>query len=411
MVGYFEVTFVSKPTVRTPLVRIGLAKESFSYNHPLGSFADTVAYQSTDGFICLGHCLGQAFQFGPAFSEGDTIGCGYAIEPSTSSSPSHVVVFFTLNGAWIGDAPYMIRDEPHLYRCDWHAAVNSTGPCTLRINVGQSPFSYAPANGVDSLTSFYVTDRVLPTPSDHETTLIKQWGLASWSMTPNVLHILADPYLPPTTDGRVILFPDNGSNVARNCLSELPFYWADEGHGCNNWRFFYFEVDVLTEGSGDNSFVSIGVATKPYSPFHQIGWDAYSIAYHSDDGNTFNTAHQSGTPYSTPYGAGTVIGCGYIPTTGTIFFTRNGTRLPDAATGVFLKLYPAVGAIRAWSVRVNFGQEVFLYAPANGVGVEDGVVREGEEVMMGLVEMEEGVQESGVPLSDDAVHFEHPILM
>lgn len=57
------------------------------------------------------------------------VGCGYY--------PNEGVVFFTLNGTLLGNAP--VADcRPY------HAAVGADGPCRLVINVGQEPFRYEP---------------------------------------------------------------------------------------------------------------------------------------------------------------------------------------------------------------------------------------------------------------------------
>ena len=105
------------------------------------------------------------------------------------------------------------------------------------------------------------------------------------------------------------------------------------------------------------------------------------MAYHSDDGNVFHNSHQYGRPYAPSYQPGVVIGCGYYPSTGTVFFTRDGTRLLDAVTGAFHKFYASVGANRAWNAQLNFGQEKFVYEVANGDGMDDVSPRgEGESV-------------------------------
>lgn len=63
---------------------------------------------------------------------------------------------------------------------------------------------------------------------------------------------------------------------------------------------------------------------------------------------------------------GDVIGVGYRPRTGTIFFTRNGKKLDDVAHGLKTpNLFPAVGANGPCSVHVNFGQSGFVFIEAN----------------------------------------------
>lgn len=63
---------------------------------------------------------------------------------------------------------------------------------------------------------------------------------------------------------------------------------------------------------------------------------------------------------------GDVIGVGYRPRTGTVFFTRNGKKLEDVAHGLKSQnLFPAVGANGPCTVHVNFGQSGFVFIEAN----------------------------------------------
>lgn len=72
------------------------------------------------------------------------------------------------------------------------------------------------------------------------------------------------------------------------------------------------------------------------------------------------------TPYGPSYVQGDVIGCGYRPRTGTVFFTRNGKKLEDVAHGLKTQnLFPAVGANGPCQVHVNFGQSGFVFLEAN----------------------------------------------
>lgn len=63
---------------------------------------------------------------------------------------------------------------------------------------------------------------------------------------------------------------------------------------------------------------------------------------------------------------GDVIGVGYRPRTGTIFFTRNGKKLEDVAHGLKSQnFFPTVGASGPCTVHVNFGQMGFVFIEAN----------------------------------------------
>ena len=61
-----------------------------------------------------------------------------------------------------------------------------------------------------------------------------------------------------------------------------------------------------------------------------------------------------------------MIGVGYRPRTGTIFFTRNGKKLDDVAHGLKTQnFFPTVGANGPCTIHVNFGQSGFVFIEAN----------------------------------------------
>ena len=63
---------------------------------------------------------------------------------------------------------------------------------------------------------------------------------------------------------------------------------------------------------------------------------------------------------------GDVIGVGYRPRTGTVFFTRNGKKLDDVAHGLKTQnFFPTVGANGPCTVHVNFGQSAFVFIEGN----------------------------------------------
>jgi len=63
---------------------------------------------------------------------------------------------------------------------------------------------------------------------------------------------------------------------------------------------------------------------------------------------------------------GDVIGVGYRPRMGTVFFTRNGKKLDDVAHGLKTQnFFPTVGANGPCTVHVNFGQMGFVFIEAN----------------------------------------------
>lgn len=96
-----------------------------------------------------------------------------------------------------------------------------------------------------------------------------------------------------------------------------------------------------------------------------LGWHKYSVAYTSLGQRRYNQPF-NGTVYGPSYAQGDVVGVGYRPRTGTLFFTRNGKKLEDVAHGLKSQnLFPAVGANGPCSVHVNFGQSGFVFIEAN----------------------------------------------
>ena len=111
--------------------------------------------------------------------------------------------------------------------------------------------------------------------------------------------------------------------------------------------------------------VAVGLATKPYPTFRMPGWNRYSIAYHSSGDKSYNYPFTA-TPFGPLLREGDVLGVGYRPRTGTVFFTRNGRKTEEAFAGLSKwNLFPTVGADGPCSVHVNLGQSGFVFIEAN----------------------------------------------
>ncbi|KAI8812348.1 concanavalin A-like lectin/glucanase domain-containing protein [Cladochytrium replicatum] len=131
---YFEVTveeisFHPHSTV----VSVGLATRPYPPFRMIGHQKFSVGYHSDDGHCFVNDSYGGRV-FGSPFSKGSVVGVGYV--QATGS------VFFTLNGALVGEATTIEERVFHPY----HAAVAADGPATLSVNFGQLPFTYANAN-------------------------------------------------------------------------------------------------------------------------------------------------------------------------------------------------------------------------------------------------------------------------
>lgn len=90
------------------------------------------------------------------------------------------------------------------------------------------------------------------------------------------------------------------------------------------------------------------------------------MGYFSSDGFKSHSYPFTGQSYGPPLTEGDVLGVGYRPRTGTVFFTRNGKKLEDAFVGLNKhNLFPTVGADGSCTVHVNLGQAGFVFIEAN----------------------------------------------
>lgn len=95
------------------------------------------------------------------------------------------------------------------------------------------------------------------------------------------------------------------------------------------------------------------------------GFHKTSLAYLSSGHRRYNQPF-NGTPYGPEYVQGDVVGVGYRPRTGSIFFTRNGKKLEEVASNLKTQnFFPTVGANGPCTVHVNFGQMGFVFIEAN----------------------------------------------
>ena len=115
----------------------------------------------------------------------------------------------------------------------------------------------------------------------------------------------------------------------------------------------------------ETTTAAVGLATKPYPPFRLPGVSRHSVAYHSNGDKCYNYPFTAST-FGPVLKEGDVLGVGYRPRTGTVFFTRNGRKLEDAFTGLSrYNLFPTIGADGPCSVHVNLGQAGFVFIEAN----------------------------------------------
>lgn len=187
---------------------------------------------------------------------------------------------------------------------------------------------------------------------------IQEKGVSAWSFDPDYesnpsVFVEARTEITFIADGQGMA-PQEGGGV---CVqSNLPLPKINE--------VYYWEVKMFNKP--DNTNVAVGLTTKPYPQFRLPGWSKYSIGYFSSDGFKCHNYPFAAQSYGPAYGQGDVIGIGYRPRTGTVFFTRNGKRLEDAFIGLNrYNLFPTVGADGACEIHVNLGQAGFVFIEAN----------------------------------------------
>ncbi|KAK3370125.1 concanavalin A-like lectin/glucanase domain-containing protein [Podospora didyma] len=175
---------------------------------------------------------------------------------------------------------------------------------------------------------------------------IQEKGVSAWEFEPELE--IANCFVEARTE---IEFFDSECTV----MSNLPVPKQNE--------VYYWEAKVYEKP--DTTLMSIGMATKPYPLFRLPGYHKYSVAYLSNGTRRFNQPFNP-NQYGPCIVQGDVIGVGYRPRTGTIFFTRNGKKLEDVVHGLKSQnFFPAVGANGPGIVHVNFGQAGFVFIEAN----------------------------------------------
>ncbi|GAA5988144.1 hypothetical protein JCM11641_003610 [Rhodosporidiobolus odoratus] len=182
---------------------------------------------------------------------------------------------------------------------------------------------------------------------------IQEKGVSAWSFEPDY-----ESASPVVVIQRTELTFLDGVSKEEPCsvLSNLPVPRLNEVY---YWEVKMFELPVETG-------VSIGLATRPYPSFRLPGHSPHSLAYHSQDGFISASHPFLSRSYGPPLTEGDVLGVGYRPRTGTIFYTRNGRSLGDSFIGFNRhNVFPCIGSTGPASLQVNLGQAGFVYIEAN----------------------------------------------
>ncbi|KAI0735225.1 concanavalin A-like lectin/glucanase domain-containing protein [Earliella scabrosa] len=179
---------------------------------------------------------------------------------------------------------------------------------------------------------------------------IQEKGVSAWSFEPD-FEALSSLLVHARTELTFLPDPASASSVQSN----LPLPKLNEVY---YWEAKMFDLPETTN-------VAIGLATKPYPPFRLPGLCRHSVAYHSNGDKSHNFPFTA-TPCGSSLKEGDVLGVGYRPRSGTVFFTKNGRKMEDAYTGLTnWNLFPTVGADGPCSIHINLGQSGFVFIEAN----------------------------------------------
>ncbi|KIP12005.1 hypothetical protein PHLGIDRAFT_62851 [Phlebiopsis gigantea 11061_1 CR5-6] len=179
---------------------------------------------------------------------------------------------------------------------------------------------------------------------------IQEKGVSAWSFEPD-FEALTSSLVHARTE--ITFLPDPSSTTS--VQSNLPLPKLNE--------VYYWEVKMFDLPTTTN--VAVGLATKPYPSFRLPGLSRYSVGYQSNGDKSHNWPFTA-QPCGSSLKEGDVLGVGYRPRTGTVFFTKNGRKMEDAYVGFNnYNLFPTVGADGPCSVHVNLGQSGFVFIEAN----------------------------------------------
>ncbi|KAJ3761766.1 endosome protein [Lentinula raphanica] len=191
--------------------------------------------------------------------------------------------------------------------------------------------------------------------------------------------------IPPDSKGQNVVHVTTDTYCQMYCLlSDLPI--AAGLYDTTGREGVYYEV-IIEDMNPPHSFLAIGTSCRPYPTFRLPGWNRQATGWHLDDLRKFfedsdggRDYTDDGQPLSLPWNPenrseqyippGSTVGCGYVFNTGSLFFTYNGLRLPNAFSGAHLPrneldVFAAIGVCGKTRFDVNFGGEPFRWVPGN----------------------------------------------
>lgn len=119
--------------------------------------------------------------------------------------------------------------------------------------------------------------------------------------------------------------------------------------------------------------VFLGTACRPYPAFRFPGWHRDSAGFHLDDLRKFFENPDGGQDYQSHEISSIkpldTVGCGYEFSSGSLFYTYNGIRLPSAFIAYVPRrnydVFAAIGVTGECEFKVNFGADVFRWKEGN----------------------------------------------
>jgi hypothetical protein len=187
---------------------------------------------------------------------------------------------------------------------------------------------------------------------------IQEKGVSAWCFEPDYeanpsMYVESRTEITFLADGPGMAMREGGANTV---LANLPIPKINE--------VYYFEAKMYEKPPSTE--VVVGLATKPYPSFRMPGWNRISVGYFSSDGFKCHNYPFTAASHGPSLNEGDVLGVGYRPRTGTVFFTKNGRKLDDCYTGLANQnMFPAIGSNGAATVHVNLGQAGFVFIEAN----------------------------------------------
>ncbi|KAJ2614302.1 Protein ssh4 [Coemansia sp. RSA 1365] len=174
---------------------------------------------------------------------------------------------------------------------------------------------------------------------------------------------------------------------------------------------YYFEVKLVEKPMDVNMW--IGLATRPYPAWRMTGWNKYSTGYCTNNGSVHQNSPFKAARIGERLFVGDILGIGYQPRSGVVWFTRNGRRYKEIVSGMLYDLFPTISADGPCSFSANFGQRGFVFIEANvkrwGLGPVEGSILPPPVygANQNTILLETATSPSPSPLSDDEDEDSH----